>query len=30
MLFQKRPDLFLPDKWPTYYSKAKGVVKSGI
>ena len=22
--FQKRPDLFLPDKWPTYYSKAKG------
>ncbi len=24
MLFSKRPDLFLPDKWPTYYSKAKG------
>lgn len=24
MLLSKRPDLFLPNKWPTYYSKAKG------
>jgi len=24
MLFSKRPELFLPDHWPTYYSKAKG------
>tara|TARA_B100001250_G_scaffold414603_1_gene454451 strand:+ start:11501 stop:13543 length:2043 start_codon:yes stop_codon:yes gene_type:complete len=24
MLLSKRPDLFLPDKWPAYYSKAKG------
>ena len=23
-LFSKRPEIFLPDKWPTYYSKAKG------
>ncbi len=23
MLFSKRPDLFLPDRWPTYFSKAK-------
>ena len=24
MLLSKRPDLWLPDVWPTYYSKAKG------
>jgi len=24
MLLSKRPDYFLPYKWPTYYSKAKG------
>jgi glutamate-1-semialdehyde aminotransferase len=24
MLFSKRPELFLPDQWPTYFSKAKG------
>ena len=24
MLLSKRPDYFLPKKWPTYYSKAKG------
>ena len=24
-LFSKRPELFLPDQWPSYYSKAKGV-----
>ena len=24
MLLSKRPDMFLPDKWPTYFSKAKG------
>lgn len=25
MLLSKRPELFLPEKWPSYYSKAKGV-----
>ena len=25
MLFSKNPDLFLPKKWPAYYSKAKGI-----
>lgn len=24
MLLSKRPELFLPNKWPVYYSKAKG------
>ena len=24
MFLSKRPELFLPDTWPTYYSKAKG------
>ncbi len=24
MLFSKNPDLFLPDKWPAYFSKVKG------
>ena len=24
MLLSKRPELFLPDKWPSYFSKAKG------
>jgi glutamate-1-semialdehyde 2,1-aminomutase len=24
MLLSKRPEMFLPEKWPTYYSKAKG------
>ena len=25
MLLSKRPELFLPDNWPAYFSKAKGV-----
>ena len=24
MLFSKKPELYLPGKWPTYYSRAKG------
>ena len=24
MLLSKRPDMFLPEQWPTYFSKAKG------
>ena len=24
MLFSKRPEMFLPDKWPTYFSKTNG------
>ena len=24
MLLSKRPEMFLPDKWPTYFQKAKG------
>ena len=24
MLLSKRPEMFLPDQWPAYYSKAKG------
>ena len=24
MLLSKRPELFLPEKWPTYFSKSKG------
>ena len=24
MLLSKRPEMFLPEKWPAYYSKAKG------
>ena len=24
MLLSKRPDYFIPYKWPTYYSRAKG------
>ena len=24
MLFSKRPEFFLPEKWPTYFSKSKG------
>ena len=23
-LLSKRPEMFLPDKWPAYYSKAHG------
>ena len=26
MLFSKNPDLFLPHKWPAYFSKTKGCV----
>ena len=26
MLFSKRPDVFLPDKWPSYFKKAKGCI----
>lgn len=25
MLFSKRPELWLPDRWPAYFSRAKGV-----
>ena len=25
MLLSKRPEMFLPGEWPTYYSKAKGI-----
>jgi len=25
MLLSKRPEMFLPDQWPTYYSRAKGI-----
>ena len=24
MLLSKRPEMFLPKKWPAYFSKAKG------
>ena len=24
MLLSKRPEMFLPENWPSYYSKAKG------
>ena len=24
MLLSKRPEMFLPNQWPTYYSKSKG------
>ena len=24
-IFSKRPEIFLPDNWPSYYKKAKGV-----
>ena len=24
MMLSKRPEMYLPNKWPTYYSKAKG------
>ena len=24
MLLSKRPELFLPNKWPAYFSKSKG------
>ena len=30
MLLSKRPNLFLPDKWPTYYKKAKGCKVWGL
>ena len=26
MLLSKRPEMFLPDQWPTYFSKAKGCI----
>ena len=29
-LFSKRPELFLPEQWPAYYSKAKGVVVTDL
>ena len=25
MLFSKKPELYLPNKWPTYYNKCKGI-----
>ncbi len=30
MLLSKRPQLFLPNKWPTYFNKAKGCKIRGI
>ena len=24
-LLSKRPEMFLPDQWPAYYSSAKGI-----
>ena len=24
MLYSKKPELYLPDSWPTYFSKSKG------
>ena len=24
MLLSKRPEMFLPDKWPTYFTKSNG------
>ena len=30
MLLSKRPQLFLPNKWPTYFKKAKGCNVTGI
>ena len=29
-LFSKRPEQFLPEQWPAYYSKAKGVVVTDL
>ena len=26
MLFSKRPENYLPNKWPTYFKKAKGAI----
>jgi glutamate-1-semialdehyde aminotransferase len=26
MLLSKRPEMFLPDQWPSYFSKAKGII----
>ena len=26
MLLSKRPEMFLPDNWPSYYSRAKGCI----
>ena len=25
MLLSKRPEMFLPNNWPSYFSKAKGI-----
>ena len=25
LLLSKRPEMFLPDYWPTYFKKAKGI-----
>ena len=25
MLLSKRPEMFLPDKWPCYFEKSKGI-----
>ena len=25
MLLSKRPEMFLPEHWPSYFSKAKGI-----
>ena len=29
-LFSKRPDIYIKDKWPTYFKKAKGCIIKGI
>src|SRR5437764_7466135 len=29
-LLSKRPEMFLPDQWPSYFSKAKGVEVTDI
>jgi glutamate-1-semialdehyde 2,1-aminomutase len=29
-LLSKRPEMFLPERWPSYYSKAKGIEVTGL
>ena len=29
MLLSKRPEIFLPDRWPTYYKRAKRLPNMG-
>ena len=30
MLFSKRPDVFLPDYWPSYFKEAKGCLVTDL